>query len=370
MSNLITFCFFNYFLRSGGVYFGEYTPATTIVIKDSNDNTWNSSSGTNITDNWKITINGSLLDVDCNENETVGFTFYCDGSDLYIPHHMYDGEVIFTPTVLSVSYGIDYQLTINFPDVKVTEFLQWVAAITGTYPRQVDNVNGKLEFVPYKQIFDNVANAVDWSNKLVRAYDDDAPRELGFTVDGWAQVNNYNYKKDEQKGTFADYQITIPNVQLDEEQDVVGDIFQTTKPANNVPIYKVNESDNQQTLLAYLFPDNDQTGTPLEADSQDPCVLVAQPLEVNGTNYIMGAFADSLYWKNILNTSRYWDFIRSLRKAKVLHEVFALSDYDIKTFDETIPVYLAQYGHYYAVTEIKTSDTGVCDVTLFQLELI
>lgn len=95
----------------------------------------------------------------------------------------------------------------------------------------------------------------------------------------------------------------------------------------------------------------------------------AQPLSIDGVNYIVGTFDNTLYWSSILRSDRYAGLIRSLQKAKILHEVFALTELDIKQFDETVPVYLAQYGHYYAVTEIKNSETGVAEVTLFQLEL-
>ena len=97
--------------------------------------------------------------------------------------------------------------------------------------------------------------------------------------------------------------------------------------------------------------------------------MLAKKLTVNGTDYIQGVFDTSLYWSNILKDERYQQFKNSLQKTKILNEVFALTELDIKQFDETIPVYLAQYGHYYAVLEIKTSETGVSEVTLFQLEL-
>ena len=90
---------------------------------------------------------------------------------------------------------------------------------------------------------------------------------------------------------------------------------------------------------------------------------------MGGVYYAQGVFDSSLYWEGILRSNRYAGLVRSLKKAKILHEVFALSELDIKQFDETVPVYLAQYGHYYAVTEIKSSDAGVAEVTLFQLEL-
>jgi len=344
----------------------EYKKADIIHVIDTNNQVWDINSGTNRTDNWYITAIGSVTDMEVDASSYAMTTLFVDNHTM---SELYAGEETFTPTVEEMMYGIDYPLTPNLPDMKVTDFLQWVSAITGTFPRQTDKGNIVLEFVHYHKLFDNKSIALDWSDKLIRAYDDDAPREIGFTVDGWAQVNNFAYGNSKDVGDFADGQIEISNVQLDEEQDVVGDVFDALQYPNNVPTYKTNADDNAERLLAYLFPSEDETDEPLEADNPEPCVLHMQPLEINNVAYVQGVFDSTLYWRNILRSNRYAGLIRSLQKAKILHEVFALTELDIKQFDETIPVYLAQYGHYYAVTEIKSSETGVAEVTLFQLEL-
>ena len=344
----------------------EYKKADIIHVIDTNNQVWDINSGTNRTDNWYITAIGSVTDMEVDASSYAMTSLFVDNHTM---SELYAGEETFTPTVLEMMYGIDYPLTLNLPNMKVTDFLKWVSAITGTFPRQTDKGNIVLEFVHYHKLFDNKSIALDWSDKLVRAYNDDAPREIGYTVDGWAQVNHFAYGNSKEVGNFADGQIEISNVQLDVEQDVVGDVFDALQYPNNVPTYKTNADDNTERLLAYLFPSEDETDEPLEADNPEPCVLHMQPLEINNVAYVQGVFDDTLYWRNILQSNRYAGLIRSLQKAKILHEVFALTELDIKQFDETVPVYLAQYGHYYAVTEIKTSETGVAEVTLFQLEL-
>jgi hypothetical protein len=344
----------------------EYKKADIIHVIDTNNQVWDINSGTNRTDNWYITAIGSVTDMEVDASSYAMTTLFVDNHTM---SELYAGEETFTPTVLEMMYGIDYPLTPNLPNMKVTDFLQWVSAITGTFPRQTDKGNIVLEFVHYHKLFDNKSIALDWSDKLVLAYDDGAAREISFTVDGWAQVNHFAYGNSKEVGNFADGQIEISNVQLDVEQDVVGDVFDALQYPNNVPTYKTNADDNAERLLAYLFPSEDETDEPLEADNPEPCVLHMQPLEINNVAYVQGVFDSTLYWSNILKSDRYAGLIRSLQKAKILHEVFALTELDIKQFDETIPVYLAQYGHYYAVTEIKTSETGVAEVTLFQLEL-
>jgi hypothetical protein len=44
-----------------------------------------------------------------------------------------------------------------------------------------------------------------------------------------------------------------------------------------------------------------------------------------------------------------------------------LSDFELLNFDETIPVYLRQYGAYFAVLEIKSSKAGIAEVQMLKL---
>jgi hypothetical protein len=52
-----------------------------------------------------------------------------------------------------------------------------------------------------------------------------------------------------------------------------------------------------------------------------------------------------------------------------LRERVVLSDAEIQQFDETKPVYLSQYGRYFAVLEIKSDGEETSEVTLLQLKL-
>ena len=70
--------------------------------------------------------------------------------------------------------------------------------------------------------------------------------------------------------------------------------------------------------------------------------------------------------QNIFDT-KYKQLAASIAKAHVITERLNLSDLDILDFDETKPVYLAQYGAYFAVLEIKTTNSGYCEVTMIEL---
>ena len=64
---------------------------------------------------------------------------------------------------------------------------------------------------------------------------------------------------------------------------------------------------------------------------------------------------------------RYGDLAATLQDINIITETFVLSDFELLNFDETIPVYLRQYGAYFAVLEIKSSKAGIAEVQMLKL---
>ena len=58
----------------------------------------------------------------------------------------------------------------------------------------------------------------------------------------------------------------------------------------------------------------------------------------------------------------------ALKEAKIITEKMRVRDVDLANFDETRPVYLAQYSAYFAVLEIRTDDNGLADITMLKLK--
>ena len=54
-------------------------------------------------------------------------------------------------------------------------------------------------------------------------------------------------------------------------------------------------------------------------------------------------------------------------KFQVIKDDVILSNVEILNFDETIPVYLAQHGGYFAVLDIKAMGDGKAEVTMLKL---
>lgn len=263
----------------------------------------------------------------------------------------------------SVPRGGYFPIAYNLPDIKIIDFVKFLAAITGTFPLQV--TDGKtVEFVPFQTIWDNIPKAVDWTRRLVAQYSTNEPNEMDFSVSDYAQSNTYEWKDDDTVAGNYDGDLKINNKTLDDSRTVIEFPF-AASDGNRVPIYTA------VTLGSGTFGSTN-TGT-------DPATVASTS---NGGQYDAcedrilqvskasdgHAVLDFHLGMNGILSEKYGLLKESLQQAKVIKERMALTDVEILNFDETAPVYLAQYGAYFAVTEIKQSDSNMADVTMFRIK--
>ena len=65
----------------------------------------------------------------------------------------------------------------------------------------------------------------------------------------------------------------------------------------------------------------------------------------------------------------YGTYQKIIRSPIVVSEKIEISDIELKELDVTIPVYLGQYGRYYAIISVRAENTGICECKLLQLEV-
>ena len=249
-----------------------------------------------------------------------------------------------------VPRGGNYPIAKNLPDIKVTDLVRFLNVITGTFPRQMDG-GSTLEFVEIAQIWRNRGKAVDWSSRLVPMDNTNRPRSQTFSVSDWAQANWYKWKEDELVRGNYDGSINISNKSLDETRDVVTFPFAASDD-DEVPHYKQEYSE-------------DLTDFPT-VSSQSCKDRILQVYDKDGTAAL--TFGDALHMDNIV-AAKYSELAEAISEAKVLKEYVKLTDIDLMRFDETIPVFFAQYGAYFAVTELKQTTKGYCEATMLKIKL-
>lgn len=250
-----------------------------------------------------------------------------------------------------------FPIASNLPKIKVIDFVKFLAAITGTFPLQMSE-DGVVQFVPLSTIWENRKQAKDWTRRIIAQGAENKPKNIEFVMDDYGKHNLYRWKKDDTVVGNYDGDLRVNNETLEAEKTVFEFPFAATD-GNNVPMYTKGEDDGGNF--------NGQNGN---TEKKDPSYSACKDRILRLTKDSKGK---ALAWFDInmqkIIDERYRNITDSLRRVKVVTEKVRIRDLELVSFDETKPVYLAQYGSYFAVIEIKADETGLADVTMLQLYL-
>lgn len=318
-------------------------------------------SGKYVTDYESDKVNGRFIhlvagrgEIDLEEGDIVTFEMKHPKNQTLIGLKCYNGRLSASIKQSDeVPYGGNFPIGKNLPDIKVTDFLKCICILTSTFPSQ-RFIDGTLTFADIVSLWEAKAQAVDWTKKLIPSEACNHPRQTDFSVEDYCQHNIYKWKEDDTVYQQHDADMTIDNKTLEYTQDVCTLPFAATD-GNRIPIY---EWENHQ----YTFGRTTKTvQTPTKYKA---CKDRIVNLTKNDAGYAELAFNIDL--QDIFDNK-----LEKLRKTVAnphhIVERFNLSDLEILEFDETKPVYLSQYGAYFAVTEIKTTSSGYCEVTMIEL---
>lgn len=318
-------------------------------------------SGKCVTDCESDKVNGRFIhlvagrgEIDLEEGDIVTFEMKHPKNQTLVGLKCYNGRL--TASIKQsdeVPYGGNFPIGKNLPDIKVTDFLKCICILTSTFPSQ-RFIGGTLTFADIVNLWEAKAQAVDWTKKLIPSEASNHPRQTDFSVEDYCQHNIYKWKEDDTVYQQHDADMTIDNKTLEYTQDVCTLPFAATD-GNRIPIY---EWESKQSTF------NNTTYTRQVATKYKACKDRIVNLTKNDAGYAELAFNIDL--QDIFDNK-----LEKLRKTVAnphhIVERFNLSDLEILNFDETKPVYLAQYGAYFAVLEIKTTNSGYCEVTMIEL---
>ena len=314
-----------------------------------------------VTDYESDKVNGRFIhlvagrgEIDLEEGDIVTFEMKHPKNKALIGLKCYNGRLSASIKQSDeVPYGGNFPIGENLPDIKVTDFLKCICILTSTFPSQ-RFIGGTLTFADIVSLWEAKAQAVDWTKKLIPSEACNHPRQTDFSVEDYCQHNIYKWKEDDTVYQQHDADMTIDNKTLEYTQDVCTLPFAATD-GNRIPIY---EWENHQYTFGRITK-TVQTPTKYKA-----CKDRIVNLTKNDAGYAELAFNIDL--QDIFDNK-----LEKLRKTVAnphhIVERFNLSDLEILEFDETKPVYLAQYGAYFAVIEIKTTSSGYCEVTMIEL---
>lgn len=258
-----------------------------------------------------------------------------------------DNSIIFSMKPKEIQIGDKYSLAENLPKIKILDFIKSICAICGVFA-VMPKEERQLSFVQVDIISDNMPKAKDWTRRVIAKGYQNKPNRMSYTLDNFAQYNRMKWKVDNTVTGLYNGVIVVEDDTLDYERDAVTMPFaasDTRGGVASVPIYSY-----------------EITGE-LKFDSVEPRILLEQ--DDNGKS--KGVFI-GLDWMTLINQN-YQTYQRLVSKPVIITEKIQISDIELKELDVTVPVYLGQYGRFYAVISVKAEDTGVCECKLLQLEV-
>lgn len=298
----------------------------------------------------------ATAEFDINEGDEIYLGF--ELSDGYRFHELSNsGSIGFTPPPVesNISLGEYFKAKGNFPDITQLDFVKAVCGLFGLYvvPSGVSN---KLKFATLDTLADNKDNAVDWSSKLVRDNTDDGdPREIKYTFGDYARRNWFRYKDDETVTKTGDAPLIVNNESLELEKDVITIPFAASDE-------KQTTFGGDATTLAVIPHYTLEDGTPKDV-AVSPRLVCMRGGGAHGNEAVVRF--DPITFSNMI--ARYYSQLSDLlNSSAVIKERIRLTEFDLLNLDFTKPVFLKQYGRYYAIISIQTAEE-YCTVELLQL---
>ncbi|WP_342996047.1 hypothetical protein [Bacteroides xylanisolvens] len=239
-----------------------------------------------------------------------------------------------------ISFGEKFPLVPNLPEIKQIDFIKAVASMVGLFALP-DGENG-IKFIPFDNLSANKSKAVDWTNRVIMAYDSVTPRNLQYTLDNIAQNNWFRYKEDDNVMGNYDGNIQVDDATIEYERDAITLPFSACSTKGGVayiPLYSYNEEGE------------------LEYNKTNPRILL-----LDGTKGIF----KGLEWTTLI-ANNYQTYKGLINNAKVVTEYIRLNSIELRDLEMDIPVYLAQYGCYLAIIEITTKENDICECKLLKL---
>lgn len=240
-----------------------------------------------------------------------------------------------------------YFLIPNLPPITVINFVKSLAQMGGRFITIDDVLNKdsrpmkrglKLRFRSYEEYEERKGEAIDLSNYVI------GDGTLTFKIGDWGQRNTFTYKEGKfgEKTNFVDF--FLSNESLKAENKAV-ELPYSTADGNargviRIPVYKYEEGE-----------------TEAEYDGGDEAYIAT--LGYDGKTMI------PLVWRKLI--SSYERLFDSLRNVKVIKLQMRMPLAMLQNIDLYCPVYIKQYGSYFAIIEIKTRGNNIVDMELLKL---
>lgn len=253
----------------------------------------------------------------------------------------------------------------NLPDMSQGDFILALMSMNGLFAYAGKDDPNTIKLISIDDIMDNVANGniVDWSNRVIvnEARDVSRPESSAFTIDDFAQNNILDYDNDDEINTDTSGIITVDNVNIDKETELVEMPFSASR--NGVSLEGVN------CAWIPIYEDNGQGG--VNYSEVSPRILAwKNDQSLNNKTICTGRFDSWMEFggdRGIVK-SKYASYQEVIKRLRIITIRAKLTPLDLYDMDYTKPVYISQFGQLYAIFSVESGDDGICECQLLKLK--
>lgn len=242
--------------------------------------------------------------------------------------------------------GDTMDVAYNLPDISQVDLMKALCAIFG-----LQVVNGKqddtLLFVSVDDLLSRRGEALDWSDKLVDGSGFE-PKSVSLKVGSFVQRNLFRWKEDDTvPAGYGDGAIIVENAVVSAEEKDAAKMPFSASVGFSVPVFEYN-SDRSDVETASIKP------------------RIMRIVETTtGTSALSFSGLD---FPTLIAT--YYTGLREmLAQAVSIKAEIRLNELDLRDLDYTRPIYLAQYGRFFAISTVDVGKTSTATVELIQLPL-
>lgn len=271
----------------------------------------------------------------------------------------------------NVTFGETISAKAILPDIKQSDYFRDTCLRYCIIP-DVDEDNKIVTLRQFTDITNNIANAIDWSNKI----DETNNPSLTFNIGDYAQKNNIKHKEDTSVTNIpfgSDFVLSVNNHNLDPEKD-----YYTSPFAPSEMVTRLGGSS-----IVYINLYDSVTDTFSLSVQPRRCYIdyVARTIEyTDGTTTI--SISDSIPLTWFIDSSKSYNMgfgnnqmnryssviIGILKSIKVLKIDIRLNLIDILGLNYFYPIYIEKYNSYFIISSINQFDYTNNDST--EVELI
>lgn len=276
-----------------------------------------------------------MVDISGVANDVVApFSPYAEDRPLFSANRVHDA--------IDIAQDNRFPLEGNLPDIGQWEFVTACMSMFGMVPVIKDGV---VSFVDYGILFDK-SQALEWTHKVAMNADG-SPDELSPSSDGWAQSNLIVFAENEEAADpTAD--IKVSDATLKESRDLFKLPFAASRQSSAIH-YEVGKDNELEDI-----------------DIQPRVFRLSSAQDEEGNTRSILTYTDDLSGKGLVQTY-FPELQEAMRKPVRLSVGIRLHELDLARLDFRRPVYLGQWGQYYSIIKIQTSDTDLCKVELIQI---